>query len=275
MSGQRLTARLAALAARDRAAFVAYMMAGDPDHDTSLEILRLLPAAGADIVEVGFPFSDPMADGPAIQASAIRSLAAGGSLRATLDLIATFRQVDHVTPIVLMGYTNPLHAWGFADFARCAAEVGVDGLIIVDLPPEEADPLANELDKHDISLIRLATPTSDEARLRCIAERASGFVYHVSVAGVTGAREANPSTVAPAVAKLRAATGLPVAVGFGVKTPERAAEIARIADAVVVGSALVEEIATALAENRPAATPVIAKAQSLATSVQAARNPAC
>lgn len=272
MSRSRIAARFSALAARDRAAFIAYMMAGDPDYDTALEILRVLPAAGADIVEVGFPFSDPMADGPAIQASAIRSLAAGGSLRAALDMIAAFRQNDGVTPIVLMGYTNPLLAWGFADFARSAAEAGVDGLIVVDLPPEEADPLADELDRHDISLIRLATPTSDEARLQRIAQRGTGFVYHVSVAGVTGAREADPSAVAPAVAKLRAATGLAVAVGFGVKTPERAAEIARIADAVVVGSILVEEIATALAENRPAAAPVIAKAQSLAKSVQAARG---
>lgn len=273
MSKSRIVTCLSALAARNRAAFVAYMMAGDPDYDTALEILRLLPASGADIVEVGFPFSDPMADGPAIQASAIRSLAAGGSLRATLDLIAAFRQDNRTTPVVLMGYTNPLLNWGFADFARRAAEAGVDGLIVVDLPPEEADPLADELDRHDISLIRLATPTSDETRLQRIAERGSGFVYHVSVAGVTGAAEADPSAVAPAVAKLRTATGLPVAVGFGVKTPERAAEIARIADAVVVGSALVEEIAVALAEVRPAAAPVIAKAQSLAKSVQTARTP--
>lgn len=271
MSTARIVERLSALAARGRAAFVAYMMASDPDYETALEILRMLPAAGADIIEVGFPFSDPMADGPAIQASAVRSLAAGGSLRGTLDLIAAFRQDNKVTPIVLMGYTNPLLNMGFADFARRATEAGVDGLIVVDLPPEEADPLVDELDRHDISFIRLTTPTSDEARLKRIAERGSGFLYHVAVAGVTGVKEADAAIVAPAVARLRAATGLPVAVGFGVKTPERAAEIGRIADAVVVGSALIEEIAAALAEGRPAAARVIAKAQSLGKSIQTAR----
>jgi len=246
LTKNRIEKRFAALAAEGRAAFVAYVMAGDPDAATALEIVRGLPAAGADLIEVGFPFSDPMAEGPPIQRAAQRALKAGMKLKGVFDLIRTFRQGDDETPIVLMGYLNPIVYRGYDVFARQAAEAGVDGLIVVDCPPEEADPLADALDAVGISLIRLATPTTDDARLPTVVRRTSGFVYYVSVAGVTGVKEVNVESVAPAVARVKAASGLPVAVGFGIKTPESAAEVARVADAVVVGSALVEEIANAL-----------------------------
>lgn len=271
MSTSRIDARFAALKAEGRAAFVAYLMAGDPDEATALEILKGLPAAGVDIIEVGFPFSDPMADGPSIQAGALRALAKGMTLRKTLDAIAAFRKGDDATPIVLMGYTNPLVTWGYEAFARDAAQAGVDGLIIVDTPPEEADDLADALDRHGVSLIRLATPTSDDERLKTVVRRTSGFVYYVSVAGVTGGKEADAVSVAPAVVRIRAASGLPVAVGFGIKTPERAAAIAKVADAVVVGSALVDEVAESLAVNESVTSRVLSKVESLAKSVRSAR----
>lgn len=271
MSKARIEARFAALKAENRAAFVAYVMAGDPDPATASEILKGLPAAGADLIEVGFPFSDPMADGPAIQASAIRALEKGMTLAKVLEAVAAFRKSDDTTPIILMGYTNLLVTWGIEAFARDAAAAGVDGMIIVDTPPEEAGPLADALDAQDISLIRLATPTSDDARLKTVVERTSGFVYYVSVAGVTGGKEADEAAVAPAVARVRAASGLPVAVGFGIKTPERAAAIARVADAVVVGSALVEEVASSLAMNESVTGRVLSKVESLAKAVRSAR----
>ena len=271
MTPSRIDARFAALRAEGRAAFVAYLMAGDPDEATALEMLKGLPAAGADLIEVGFPFSDPMADGPAIQAGALRALAGGMTLRKTLDAIAAFRESDDATPIVLMGYTNPLVTWGYQAFARDAAAAGVDGLIVVDTPPEEAGPLADALDAHGVSLIRLATPTSDDERLKTVAHRTSGFIYYVSVAGVTGGKEADALAVAPAVARVRAASGLPVAVGFGIKTAERAAAIAKVADAVVVGSALVEEVAESLAVNESVTSRVLSKVESLAKSVRSAR----
>lgn len=272
MTTARLRDTFAALAARDRCAFITYVMAGDPDHDTALEILRGLPAAGADIIEVGFPFSDPMADGLAIQASALRSLAGGGSLSNTLNLVRAFREENATTPIVLMGYANPLLNCGYAEFASQAAEAGVDGLIVVDIPPEEAGPIADELDRNAISLIRLATPTSEEQRLGQIAERSSGFVYYVSVAGVTGAKEAQPDAVGPAVTRVRGATNLPVVVGFGVRTPKRAAAIARIADGVVVGSALVEDIARAKEAGTSPVQAVLTRAQTLAKAIHNARE---
>lgn len=271
MTKSRIEARFAQLKAENRAAFVAYVMAGDPDYPTGLEILNGLPAAGADLIEVGFPFSDPMAEGPPIQRAAQRALANGMTLNKTLAMIAEFRKGDQATPIIMMGYANPLVHHGYAAFARDAAAAGVDGLICVDIPPEEADPLADALDAHEISLIRLATPTTDDKRLPVVIRRTSGFVYYVSVAGVTGVKEADAAAVAPNVERIRAASGLPVAVGFGIKTPERAAEIARVADAAVVGSALVEEVATGLAMNESVTARVLSKVESLAKAVRSAR----
>jgi tryptophan synthase alpha chain len=246
-------------------------MAGDPDYDRGLEILKGLPAAGADLIEVGFPFSDPMAEGPPIQRAALRALDSGMTLSKTLAMIAEFRKGDQTTPIILMGYANPLVNRGFVTFAQDAAAAGADGLIVVDIPPEEADPLADALDAENLSLLLLSTPTSDDARLKVIARRTSGFAYYVSVAGVTGVKEADAAAVAPHVARVRAAGGLPVCVGFGIKTPERAEAVARVADGVVVGSALVEEIAASLAMNETVTTRVLSKVQSLAKAVRLAR----
>ena len=271
MTTSRIDARFAALKAEGRAGFVAYVMAGDHSREESLEILRGLPAAGADIIELGFPFSDPMAEGPPIQRAALRGLKAGLTLSGTLSLAAEFRAGDADTPLILMGYLNPIESYGYDAFARDAAVAGVDGCIVVDCPPEEADPLSDALDAAQVSLIRLATPTSDDARLEIIARRTSGFVYYVSVAGVTGVKEAQAVSVAPAVERVRKASGLPVAVGFGVKTPERAAEIARVADAVVVGSVLVEEVAAALVASEPVAPRVLAKVKTLGDAVRGAR----
>jgi len=267
----RIEARFAQLKQQDRAAFVAYVMGGDPDAETALKILKGLPAAGADLIELGFPFSDPMAEGPPIQRAAQRSLAKGMTLKAVLGQAQAFRESDRTTPIILMGYMNPLVTWGFDAFARAAAAAGVDGLIVVDCPPEEAEPLAIALDAADVALIRLATPTSDDARLATIVRRTAGFVYYVSVAGVTGVKEADADAVAPAVARVRAASGLPVAVGFGIKTPERAAAIARVADAAVVGSALVDEVAAALERNEDVTGRVLSKVEALAKAVRGAR----
>jgi tryptophan synthase alpha chain len=267
----RIDARFAALKAEGRAAFVAYVMAGDPDLARAQAILDGLPAAGADLIELGFPFSDPMAEGPPIQRAAQRGLAAGMTLRGTLGMVRAFRKTDEHTPIILMGYLNPLVTWGYEAFAHDAAEAGVDGLIVVDCPPEEAEPLADALDAAQVSLIRLATPTTDDKRLPVVVRRTSGFVYYVSVAGVTGVKEADATAVAPAVERVRKASGLPVAVGFGIKTPERAAEIARVADAAVVGSALVDEVADALTVNEDVTSRVLSKVESLAKAVRSAR----
>ncbi len=271
MTTARIDARFAALKREGRAAFVSYVMAGDPDAATALAILKGLPGAGADLIELGFPFSDPMAEGPPIQRSALRALDKGMTLAGTLDLVRGFRIGDRTTPIVLMGYTNPLLTWGYGAFARDAAEAGVDGLIVVDLPPEEATPLADALDAAGVSLIRLATPTTDDARLKVVVRRTSGFVYYVSVAGVTGVKEADAATVAPHVERVRKASGLPVAVGFGIKTPERASAIAQVADAVVVGSALVDEVAEAIRMNEDVTARVLSKVNSLAKAVRSAR----
>jgi len=270
----RIDARFAALKAEGRAGFIPYVMTGDPSRDEALEILRGLPAAGADLIELGLAFSDPMAEGPPIQRAALRGLAAGMTLRGTLDLVADFRKGDDATPVILMGYLNPVESYGYEAFAADAAAAGVDGLIVVDCPPEEAGPLAAALDAQSVSLIRLATPTSDDDRLKVIAQGTSGFVYYVSVAGVTGVKEAQAAAVAPAVERVRRAANLPVAVGFGVKTPERAAEIARVADAVVAGSVFVDEVAAALAANEPAAPRVLARVKALADAVKTARTSA-
>ena len=272
MTKARIDARFAALKTEGRAAFVAYVMAGDPDAATALKILKGLPEAGADIIELGFPFSDPMAEGPPIQRAAQRALAKGMTLSGTLELARAFREGDQDTPIIMMGYTNPLVTWGYEAFARDAAAAGIDGIIVVDLPPEEADPLADALDANQLSLIRLATPTTDDARLPVVINRTSGFVYYVSVAGVTGVKEADAGTVAPHVVRVRKASGLPVAVGFGIKTPERAGAIAQVADAVVVGSALVDEVAEAVEMNEDVTSRVLSKVASLAKAVRLARQ---
>ncbi len=239
---QRLKQRFASLAHDNRAALIAYIMASDPDHATCLEILRALPAAGADIIELGFPFSDPMADGPSIQKAAQRALKAGGSLKQTLELAAAFRKHDADTPLILMGYANPIEQMGYEPFARAMHASGADGAIIVDLPPEEDAPLRAAFASHELSIIRLATPTTDEKRLTKVLDGASGFLYYVSVAGVTGANAATSQAIESAVARLKRATTLPIAVGFGVREPDAAREIAQHADAVVVGSALVDEM---------------------------------
>ena len=274
MTTARIDARFAALKAEGRAGFIPYVMTGDPSREEALEILRGLPAAGADLIELGLAFSDPMAEGPPIQRAALRGLAAGMTLRGTLDLVADFRKGDDATPVILMGYLNPVESYGYEAFAADAAAAGVDGLIVVDCPPEEAGPLAAALDAAEVSLIRLATPTSDDDRLKVIARGTSGFVYYVSVAGVTGVKEAQAASVAPAVERVRKAANLPVAVGFGVKTPERAAEIARVADAVVAGSVFVDEVAGALAANEPVVPRVLAKVKALADAVKTARTSA-
>ena len=271
MTKARIDARFAALKAEGRAAFVAYVMAGDPDAATAAAILKGLPAAGADLIELGFPFSDPMAEGPPIQRAAQRALAKGMTLAGTLDLARGFRGHDTTTPLVLMGYMNPLVTWGFEAFANAAAAAGVDGLIVVDCPPEEAGPLADALDAAGVSLIRLATPTTDDERLKVVVKRTSGFVYYVSVAGVTGVKEADAAAVAPHVERVRKASGLPVAVGFGIKTLERASAIGRVSDAVVVGSALVDEVAEALDMNEDVTARVLSKVNSLSKAVRSAR----
>ena len=271
MTTSRIAARFAALKAADRAAFIPYVMAGDESAATTLAILRGLPGAGADLIELGFPFSDPMAEGVPIQKAAQRALKGGMTLRGALDLVRTFREGDAATPVILMGYLNNVLSYGFDAFARDAADAGVDGLIVVDCPPEESAELADALDAHGVSLIRLATPTSDDARLKIVTARTSGFVYYVSVAGVTGQLEADERAVAPAVERVRAASGLPVAVGFGIRTPERAAAVARVADAAVVGSALVDALASALDANEDPAVRVLDLARELADAVHGAR----
>lgn len=265
---RRIDARFAALQREGRSAFVAYIMAGDPDRETAQKILQGLPAAGADIIELGFPFSDPMAEGPPIQKAALRALKGGMTLKGTLAMAAAFRETDQETPLVLMGYLNPLINHGLEAFAADAARAGIDGLIVVDCPPEEADELADALDPVDISLIRLATPTTDEVRLPAVIRRTSGFVYYVSVAGVTGVKEADADAVKPFVERIRAASGLPVVVGFGIKTPERAAAVAKVADGAVVGSVLVDEIADAITNNRDPVSKVLERASALAKAVR-------
>ena len=271
MTVQRLDARFAELKREGRAGFVAYVMAGDPDADASLALLNGLPAAGADVIELGFPFSDPMADGPAIQRAALRALEAGMTLSGTLGLVRRFREGDQTTPLVLMGYMNPILSHGLTAFANDAAEAGVDGVIVVDCPPEEAEPVLAAFEPAGLALVRLATPTTDDARLPTVVRRTSGFVYYVSVAGVTGVKAADAQAVAPAVERVRAASGLPVAVGFGIRTPEQAAAVARVADAAVVGTALVDACADAVAQNRDPVAKVLETAAGLAKAVRTAR----
>lgn len=267
----RLGRRFMKLAAEDRAALVTYTMACDPDRATSQAILNGLPAAGADIIEFGMPFTDPMADGPAIQAAAQRSLKAGGSLRLTLDMVAEFRQTDDQTPVVLMGYYNPVYVWGPEKFCADAAKAGIDGLILVDLPPEEAGELVPHCRANKIDFIFLTTPTSDDARLPAIVAEASGFVYYVSIAGITGTASASGAAIEEAVERIRRHTPLPVCVGFGIKTPGQAAEVARIADGVVVGSAIVAASAEHAGTDKAVSAP-LDLVRKLAEGVRGARK---
>ena len=238
----RLDDRFEALARDNRAAFVTFITAGDPDFETSLEIVRGLPSAGADIIELGMPFTDPMADGPSIQASSQRALGAGQTMIRTLEIVRGFREKDDQTPIVLMGYYNPIYIYGVDRFLSDAKSAGVDGLIVVDLPPEEDEELCVPALKAGVNFIRLATPTTDDARLTAVLRNTSGFVYYVSIAGITGTAAPNTTSVAHAVNRIKQHTDLPIAVGFGVKSPEQAAVIAGQADGVVVGSAIVDRI---------------------------------
>lgn len=242
----RIDTRFAALRREGRAGLVTFVTAGDPDAETSLAILKALPGAGADVIELGMPFTDPMADGPAIQASSQRALKAGQTLVKTLAMVRAFRAGDDATPIVLMGYYNPIYVYGVDRFLAEAKDAGVDGLIVVDLPPEEDEELCLPALKAGLNFIRLATPTTDDARLPAVLANTSGFVYYVSVTGITGTAAPDASRVTEAVARIKRHTALPVAVGFGVKTAVQAAAIARGADAVVVGSALVEAVRASL-----------------------------
>lgn len=239
----RIDAKFADLKAQGKKAFVSYVMAGDPDFDTSLAVVRGLPAAGVDVIELGLPFTDPMADGPTIQLAGQRALDGGMTLQRTLDLAAAFRRDDDTTPIVLMGYYNPIYSMGVDRFLTAAKAAGIDGLIVVDLPPEEDSELCIPAQAAGLNFIRLATPTTDDARMPRVVQNTSGFVYYVSITGITGAAEADAGDVSPAVKRIQDASGLPVIVGFGVNTPEKSRAIAQVADGVVVGSAIVSKIA--------------------------------
>lgn len=245
----RVDARFGKLKKEGRAGFVAFITAGDPDVETSFEILKGLPEAGADIIELGMPFTDPMADGPSVQASSLRALKAGQTMIKTLDLVRRFRKDDNETPIVLMGYYNPIYHYGVEAFLKDAVEAGVDGLIVVDLPPEEDDELCLPALKAGVNFIRLATPTTDDKRLPAVLANTSGFVYYVSITGITGSASAKAQDVSASVQRIKRHTDLPVVAGFGVKTPEQAAEIAAVADGAVVGSAIVDAVKAELDEN--------------------------
>lgn len=252
ISHSRLGRCFSRLRQAKRGGLITFLTAGDPDPKTSAQILGRLPSAGADIIELGMPFSDPMADGPAIQASSLRALRAGQTLRRTLAMVADFRRDDDETPIVLMGYYNPIYIYGAEAFARDAAAAGVDGLIVVDLPPEEADELLTPSEAAGLDFVFLIAPTTDAARLRIVLRRARGFVYHVAITGITGTASASQADVEAVVTRIRRETDLPIAIGFGIKTPAQAEAMARIGDAAVVGSALVNEIAAHIdAEGRP------------------------
>jgi tryptophan synthase alpha chain len=274
----RIDRRFAALKREGRAGLVTFVMAGDPDYDTSLAIVAALPKAGADVIEIGMPFTDPMADGPAIQAAGLRALKGGQTLKKTLALVAAFRRADADTPVVLMGYYNPIYVYGVDRFLADAKTAGVDGLIVVDLPPEEDAELCLPALKAGLNFIRLATPTTDDRRLPAVLANTSGFVYYVSITGITGSAVPDAARVSEAVARIKRHTDLPVAVGFGVRNAQNARAIARGADAVVVGSALIEKLRDSLdAQGR--ATPATVKAVSalaaeLADGVRSVRHAA-
>lgn len=235
----RIDTTFARLKSKNQSGFVAYIMGGDPDHAASLDLMKALPDAGVDIIELGMPFTDPAADGPVIELAGLRSLKAGTNVSSILDMVTEFRKTNDTTPIILMGYANPVHHMGYAKFAKAACTAGIDGAIIVDLPPEEDGELRTAFEMHNLALIRLATPTTDNARLPTVCANTKGFIYYVSVAGVTGKALGQSAAVSGAVQKIRAQSCLPVVVGFGVKTPSQATQVAKDADAVVVGSAIV------------------------------------
>jgi len=269
----RIDARFAELKNQDRAAFITFLMAGDPDPATSLAIIRALPKAGADIIEIGMPFTDPMADGPAIQAAGLRALKAGMTLKKTLAMVREFRTGDAITPLVLMGYYNPIYIHGVDKFLTDAKSAGVDGLIIVDLPPEEDTELCLPAMRAGLNFIRLATPTTDDKRLPAVLANTSGFVYYVSITGITGSASADTAVVGEAVARIKRHTKLPVCVGFGIRTPEAARGIAQRADGAVVGTALVDTLRGSLdAEGRATARTVGAVADLTASLAQGVRG---
>ena len=272
----RIARRFDALAAEGRAGLVTFVTAGDPDLERSEAILHGLPEAGADLIELGMPFSDPMADGPAIQASSQRALKAGMTLRKTLAMVERFRARDADTPIVLMGYYNPIYSYGNAAFLADAVKAGVDGLILVDLPPEEDEELCQPALGSGLSWIRLTTPTTDDQRLPTVLANSSGFVYYVSILGITGTKSATGDAVREAVSRLKQHTNLPVAVGFGIKTADQAAEVAQVADAAVVGSAIVSAVAEGLngsaSSDRAAVDKPLELVRALAAGVRSARN---
>jgi len=263
----RIDTRFAALKKEGRAALVTFTTAGDPDYDTSLALLKALPQAGADVIEMGMPFSDPMADGPAIQASSQRALKSGQTMKKTLQMVREFRKGDNDTPLVLMGYYNPIYIYPVDDFIKDCLEAGVDGLIVVDVPPEEDDELCIPALKAGLNFIRLATPTTDAKRLPTVLQNTSGFVYYVSIAGITGTKTPDPSAVHAQVARIKSQTELPVAVGFGVNTPDQARAIADGADGVVVGSALVKIIESSLDDNGKQAPETVEKVTKLVRSL--------
>jgi tryptophan synthase alpha chain len=269
----RIDARFAQLAKEGRSAFVAYLMAGDPDPKTSLDIIKALPKAGADVIEFGIPFTDPMADGPSIQAAGLRALKAGMTLKKTLELVRGFRRDDNATPLVLMGYYNPIYIYGVDKFLADAKDAGVDGLIIVDLPPEEDTELCVPALKAGLNFIRLATPTTDDKRLPAVLANTSGFVYYVSITGITGSAAADSKVVGDAVARIKRHTDLPVCVGFGIRTPDAARAIAERANGAVVGTALVDALCGSLdAEGRATAKTVSAVADLAASLAQGVRG---
>ncbi|WP_339035997.1 tryptophan synthase subunit alpha [Bradyrhizobium symbiodeficiens] len=269
----RIDTRFAELAKQGRSAFVTFLMAGDPDPATSLEIIQALPKSGADVIEIGMPFTDPMADGPSIQAAGLRALKAGMTLKKTLELVRGFRKDDNATPIVLMGYYNPIYIYGVDKFLVDAKSAGVDGLIIVDLPPEEDDELCLPAMKAGLNFIRLATPTTDDKRLPAVLANTSGFVYYVSITGITGAATADSSAVSEAVARIKRHTKLPVCVGFGIRTPETARDIASHANGAVVGTALVDALKNSLdAEGRATGKTVNAVAELTAALAQGVKG---
>ena len=263
----RIDARFAKLAKEGRSAFVTFLMAGDPDPATSLDIIKALPKAGADIIEIGMPFTDPMADGPSIQAAGLRALKGGMTLKKTLELVRGFRKGDDATPLVLMGYYNPIYIYGVDRFLGDAKAAGVDGLIIVDLPPEEDDELCIPALKAGLNFIRLATPTTDDKRLPAVLANTSGFVYYVSITGITGAAAADSKSVGDAVARIKRHTGLPVCVGFGIRTPEAARAIAEKANGAVVGTALVDALRDSLDAQGKATGKTVAAVAELAASL--------
>ncbi|WP_458759038.1 tryptophan synthase subunit alpha [Afipia sp. TerB] len=263
----RIDTRFADLKKEGRAAFVTFVMAGDPDLATSLAIIKALPKAGADIIEIGMPFTDPMADGPAIQAAGLRALKAGATLRKTLDLVREFRKDDDRTPLVLMGYYNPIFIYGVDKFLADAKSAGVDGLIIVDLPPEEDTELCIPAMKAGLNFIRLATPTTDDKRLPAVLANTSGFVYYVSITGITGSASADAAQVSDAVARIKRHTELPVCVGFGIRTPEAARDIAQAASGAVVGSALIDALRESLDEQGRATAKTVPAVADLVTAL--------